>query len=102
MCATPKLFARLRPRKAGQATLQRVLDSVAYRAGTVGVFVWYDEDHPVPNLTFAPTSHKGNLTQTGVGSHAALMKTIEDMLGLPILTQGQLGGAANLRSPLGL
>ena len=30
--------------------IQRVLDSAAYKAGTVAVFVWYDEDHPVPNL----------------------------------------------------
>ena len=47
--------------------IQRVLDSAAYQAGTVAVFVWYDEDHPVPNLQIAPTSHKGNITQTGVG-----------------------------------
>ena len=30
--------------------IQRVLDSAAYKAGTVAVFVWYDEDHPVPNV----------------------------------------------------
>ncbi|HXU05126.1 MAG TPA: alkaline phosphatase family protein, partial [Polyangia bacterium] len=82
--------------------VQRVLDSAAYRAGTVAVFIWYDEDYPVPNATIAPTSHRGNITQAGVGSHAALLKTIEDMLGLPIMNQGQLPGAANLRSILGL
>jgi len=82
--------------------VQRVLDSAAYKAGTVAVFIWYDEDHPAPNAQIAPTSHKGNITQVGVGSHAALLKTIEDMLGLPILTQGQLAGAANLRSILGM
>lgn len=82
--------------------IQQVLDSAAYKAGTVAVFVWYDEDHPVPNLTIAPTSHKGQITQTGVGSHAALLKTIEDMLGLPVMNQGQLPAAANLRSWLGI
>ncbi len=39
--------------------IQRVLDSAAYRAGTVAVFVWYDEDYPVPNAQIAPTSHSG-------------------------------------------
>jgi hypothetical protein len=84
------------------ANIQPVLNSAAYQAGTLGVFIWYDEDHPVPNLEIAPTSHKGNITQVGVGSHAALMKTIEDMLGVPILTQGQLAGATDLRTLLGL
>ena len=82
--------------------IQRVIDSPAYQAGTVAIFVWYDEDHPVPNLTIAPTSHKGNITQTGVGSHAALMKTVEDLLGVPFLNQGQLPGATDLRTLLGI
>src|SRR4029078_12725098 len=30
--------------------IQPVLDSAAYQAGEVAVFVWYDEDRPVPNL----------------------------------------------------
>lgn len=82
--------------------IQRVLDSAAYKAGTVAVFVWYDEDHPVPNLQIAPTSHKGNITQTGIGSHAAMLKTIEDLLGVPFMNQGQLPGATDLRSVLGM
>ncbi len=82
--------------------IQRVLASSAYQAGTVGVFAWYDEDHPVPNLQVVPTSHKGNITQTGVGTHAALLKTIEDMLGVPFMNQGQLPGATDLRSILGI
>jgi hypothetical protein len=82
--------------------IQLVLDSAAYRAGTVAVFVWYDEDRPVPNAHIAPTSHKGNITQTGIGTHAALLKTIEDLLGLPFMNQGQLPGATDLRSVLGM
>jgi len=82
--------------------VQRVLDSAAYKAGTTAVFFWWDEDHPVPNLTIVPTSHKGNITQVGVGSHAALLKTIEDMLGIPFMNQGQLPGATDLRSVLGI
>ena len=60
--------------------VQRVLDSAAYRAGTVAVFIWYDEDYPVPNAQIAPTSRRGNITQPGIGSHAALLKTFEDMM----------------------
>ncbi len=56
----------------------------------------------MPNLHIAPTTHKGNITQVGVGSHAALLKTIEDMLGLPFMNQGQLPGATDLRSLLNL
>jgi hypothetical protein len=82
--------------------IQRVLNSAAYKAGTVAVFVFYDEDHPVPNLQIAPTSHKGAIAQTGVGAHPALLKTIEDMLGLPLMTQGQLAGATDLRPILGI
>lgn len=33
-----------------KANIQPVLDSATYKAGTVAVFVWYDEDHPVPEL----------------------------------------------------
>jgi hypothetical protein len=84
------------------ANIQPVLNSAAYQAGTVAVFVWYDEDHPTPNAQIAPTSHQGDITQTGVGSHAALLKTIEDMLGLPFMNQGQLPGATDLRSILGI
>jgi hypothetical protein len=82
--------------------IQRVLDSAAYQAGTTAVFIWYDEDHPVPNLHIAPTSHQGDITQTGIGTHAALLKTIEDMLGVPFMNQGQLPGATDLRGVLGI
>ena len=56
----------------------------------------------MPNAQIAPTSRKGNITQRGIGSHAALLKTIEDMLGLPFMNQGQLPAATSLRSILGM
>ena len=62
----------------------------------------YDEDHPVPNLQIAPTSRAGAITQTGVGSHAALLKTTEDMLGVPFVNQGQLPAATDFRSLEGI
>ena len=84
-----------------QVNVQKVIDSAAYRAGTVAIFVWYDEDHPVPNLTIAPTSHKGQIT-TVTGSHASLLKTIEGLLGVPVMNQGQLPSATDLRATLGI
>jgi acid phosphatase len=39
-----------------KANIGPVLRSAAYRAGKVAVFVWYDEDHPVPNLWIAPNA----------------------------------------------
>jgi hypothetical protein len=84
------------------SNVQKVLDSAAYRAGTVAVFIWYDESNPTPNLQIAPTSHRGAIAQTGVATHAALLKTIVGLLGLPAMNQGQLPGAADLRSLLGL
>ena len=55
----------------------------------------------VPRVV-APTSHKGDITTTGIGSHAALLKTVEDLLGLPFMNQGQLPGATDLRPILGI
>jgi hypothetical protein len=85
-----------------RSNIQPVLDSATYKMGTTAVFVWYDEDHPVPNTQIGMTSHGGNITQTGVGSHAAMLKMIENMLGLQVMPQGQLPGAADLRPLTGL
>jgi hypothetical protein len=87
--------------------IQRVLDSAAYKSGNTAVFVWYDEDHPTPNMTIVPTSHKGDILLDPMkpdtaGSHAALLKTIEGLLGVTQLTQGQLATAPDLRSILGI
>jgi hypothetical protein len=85
-----------------KTNVQKVLNSAEYKSGNTAVFIWYDEDHPTPNLQIAPTAHKGDITQTGVGTHAALLKTIELMLGLPVMSQGQLLTAADLRALVGL
>lgn len=85
-----------------RTNIQRVLDSNAYKSGNTAVFVWYDEDHPVPNLQIAPTSRAGQISQSGIGSHAAMLKTVEDMLGLPFMNQGQLPGATDFRTLEGI
>ena len=64
--------------------LGAVLDGADYRAGTTAVFVLWDEDRPVPNLVIAPTATAGPLSLDGAG-HAAALRTMEEMLGLPLL-----------------
>jgi phosphatidylinositol-3-phosphatase len=66
------------------AHIQPVIDSSAYQAGDVAVFVWYDEDHPVPNLWIAPTARAGAITTQGAG-YAGTLAAWDSMLGLPCL-----------------
>ncbi len=79
-----------------KAMLTPILDGADYRAGTTLLVVVYDEDRPVPNLLIAPTA-RGQAIASVVGSHAGLLKTIEQALGLPVLQQGQLPDAVSLR-----
>lgn len=81
-----------------KAFLPKILNSAAYAAGDTFVAVLYDEDHPVPNLLMAPTANAGINNTAGAG-HAAMLKTWEEMLGLPVMQQGQLPGAISLRGP---
>jgi len=64
--------------------VQPVLDSAAYRTGHVAVFIWYDEDHPVPNLWISPTARSGPQPTPGAG-YAGTLRAWESMLGLPCL-----------------
>jgi hypothetical protein len=77
-------------------TLTPILNGSNYAAGKTLVVVVYDEDRQVPNLLIAPTANARPITSVG-GSHAALLKTIELGLGLPVMPQGQLPAAISLR-----
>jgi hypothetical protein len=74
--------------------LAAILAGRDYRAGNSAVFVLWDEDTPVPNLVVAPSARPG--PRPGEGSHAAALKTIELMLGLPVLPA--VAGVADLRA----
>ena len=76
------------------AHLQPVLDSAAYRGGRVAVFVWYDEDRPVPNLWIAPTARSGPTTLASAG-YAGTLAAWEAMLSLPCLAHAC--GAPDMR-----
>ncbi len=62
------------------------------------MFIWYDEDHPVPNLWITPTAVRGPVAVTGAGA-AATLKSWQSMLGLPCLANAcsvvDLRGPAN-------
>jgi hypothetical protein len=75
--------------------IQAILRSAAYRAGVVAVFVWYDEDHPVPNLWITPTATPGPQTLQGAG-FAGTLSAWESMLGLPCLADAC--GAPDMRA----
>jgi hypothetical protein len=73
-----------------------ILSGSDYLAGTTAVFVLWDESDPVPNLIVAPSAEPG--PRSGTGSHASALVTIEQMLGLSVLAQGQLPDATSLRA----
>jgi acid phosphatase len=76
--------------------LTPILNGPDYANRKTLVVVVYDEDEPVPNLLIAPTARAGPI-DSAIGTHAALLKTIELMLGLPVMNQGQLPAAISLR-----
>lgn len=78
--------------------IQPILDSAAYASGNTVVMVLYDEDRPVPNLIMAPTAARG-LNTTVDASHAAALRTWEQMLGLPLMATPQVAAAPSLRAP---
>lgn len=84
-----------------EAMLRPIIEGPVYAEGKTLVVVVYDEDQPVPNLFVAPTADAGKITDVQ-GSHASLMKTVELALGLPVLDQGQLPDATDLRPSAGL
>ncbi|MDQ6697390.1 MAG: alkaline phosphatase family protein [Actinomycetota bacterium] len=89
-CSDTKVDAFAKP------MLTSILNGSEYAKGKTLVVVVYDEDAPVPNLLIAPTAHAGPITSVA-GSHASLLKSIELALGLPVMNQGQLPSAVDLR-----
>ena len=84
-----------------EQTLKPIIDGPVYAKGKTLIVVVYDEDQPVPNLFIAPTANEGRIASVQ-GSHASLLKTVELALGLPVLDQGQLPDATDLRESAGL
>ena len=85
------------------AWLHRVATSAAYRAGDTAVFVTWDEgvgsDNRVATVVMAPTVRPGT-RYAGHLSHYSLLRTTEQLLGLPLL--GRAATAASMRTPFRL
>lgn len=81
-----------------------IVDSPTYRAGTMAVFVTWDEndsgDGPVPTYVIAPSVRPG--TRSAVPyTHYSLLRTTEELLGLhPLLADA--GAATSMRSGFNL
>ncbi|MDQ1517892.1 MAG: phosphatidylinositol-3-phosphatase [Actinomycetota bacterium] len=77
------------------AWLPQILNSRDYQAGTTAVFVVWDEYTPVPNIVISPTTPPGTTSDIPV-NHYSLLRTTEEMLGLPLL--GNAAGAPSMRA----
>ena len=73
-----------------------LLDGGDYRAGNTAVFVLWDERDPEPNLLITPSAQPG--PRSGAGSHASALRTIEELLSVPVLDRGQVADARDLRA----
>ena len=90
--------------KTGDAWLAQhlpdLLKSPTYRSGTTAVFVIWDEETPMPNLIIAPSTHPGTVVTSSI-DHYALLRTTEELLGLPT-SLGAAASAPSLRAAFGL
>ena len=78
--------------------LPAIIRSRAYQSGSTAVFITYDSDdgnsqNHIPTVVVAPSVPEGTVVKTRF-THYALLRTMEDILGL----KGHLGGAATARS----
>jgi phospholipase C len=80
--------------------LPDLLNSPAYRSGTTAVFVIWDEDTPMPNVIIAPSTHPGTVVTSSM-NHYALLRTTEELLGLPT-SLGAAASAPSFRSMFGM
>jgi hypothetical protein len=60
--------------------VQAVLNSAAYKAGQVTVFIWYDEDHPVPNMQIG-LHVKAGVNTTPI-DYCSTLRAWEDLAGV--------------------
>jgi hypothetical protein len=64
------------------------------------VFVIWDEDTPMPNVIIAPSTHPGTVVTSSM-NHYALLRTTEELLGLPT-SLGAAASAPSFRSMFGM
>jgi phospholipase C len=77
-----------------------LLGSDSYAAGKTAIFVVWDEDSPMPFIALAPTVPAGTVESAKV-DHYALLRTTEEMLGIP-MRLAAAAGAPSMRASLHL
>jgi phosphatidylinositol-3-phosphatase len=81
------------------AWMPAIVASALYRQGSTVVFVVWDEPTPMPFVAVSPAIPPGSVVTTPV-DHYSLLRTTEELLGLPLL--GQAADATSLRGALRL
>jgi hypothetical protein len=74
--------------------MARLWTSDLYRDGKTAVFVVWDEPTPMPNVIMSPSTPAGLRTAQPF-DHYSLLRTTEEMLGVPLL--GRATGARSMR-----
>ena len=96
-CSVPTGDAWLR------SVVGRITGSPTYRAGRTAIFItWdegYDSSNRVPTIVVAPTVRKHERSGTSF-DHYSLLRTAEEMLGVPLLGNAQ--AAVSMRNAFGL
>jgi Phosphoesterase family len=69
------------------AWLPLILASSTYQSGRTAVVIMYDEYTPMPNVIITPSTVPGTTTGTSF-DHYSLLRTTEEMLGIPSLLRG--------------
>jgi hypothetical protein len=78
--------------------VQPVLDSADYKAGNVTVFIWWDEDFPVPNMQIGLHA-KAGVKNTAI-DYGSTLRAWETMLNVPLLAHA--ANAVDLRPLAGI
>ena len=73
----------------------QILATASYRSGTTALFIQWDEPTPVANVVVAPSVRPGTVWNAAASQYS-LLRTTEEMLGLPLL--GQAATATSLRT----
>jgi len=82
----------------------QILHSAAYRSGTTALFITYDEDdhgegNRVYTVVVSPSTRPHTVSQVPF-THASLLRTSEELLGLPVLPAAR--PAASMRAAFNL
>jgi phospholipase C len=77
----------------------KILDSASYRNGRTALFIVWDEPTPMPLIVISPSTVTGTTSAASL-DHYSLLRTTEELLGLPLIANAAT--ATSMRSIFGL